>query len=513
MPSDIYTVGEPLTVELLEAVAHGLAKVAGPTAAALERTAAGRRVLLAHLDQAGVVYGVTTGFGDSCETPVRGALTLELPQNLVRFHGCGVGPLFDRVQARAIVTARLASLATGYSAVRPSLFAGLVALLERDVVPAIPALGSVGASGDLTPLSYVAAVLSGERQVLDGLGTAPSAPALERAGLAPLTLEPKESLSVMNGTSAMTGLAALALPRALRLARWTAALSAAASDVTRGQPGHFDARLFRAKPHPGQARVAAWMREDLEFERPRLAAGARLQDRYSIRCAPHVIGVLLDLFPALLSMVEIELNSASDNPLADGESGAILHGGHFYGGHVCAAMDTLKTQVAGLVDLIDRQLLLLCQPSESGGLPANLVGAKEAVRAAHHGFKAMQITTSALAAEAAKLTMPASVFSRSTESHNQDKVSMGTIAARDALAVLDLAETAAAIHTLAIAQAVDLREGACHLRATALHRSVRIVSPFVDGDRALDGDIEAVRQLWRAGQLDAGSVEIADFRS
>ena len=359
----------------------------------------------------------------------------------------------------------------------------------------------------------MAAVLSGERQVLreDG-GTMPAHLVLEEAGLVPLELEPKESLSVMNGTSAMTGLAALALPRALRLARWVAGLSAAASDVMRGQPGHFDARLFAAKPHPGQAEVARWMREDLEFGKDRQAPRGRLQDRYSIRCAPHIIGVLLDLFPTLLSMVEVELNSASDNPLADGESDVILHGGHFYGGHVCAAMDTLKTQLANLVDLMDRQLLLLCQPDENGGLPANLVGAKEPVRAAHHGFKAMQITTSALAAEAARLTMPASVFSRSTESHNQDKVSMGTIAARDALTVLDLAETTASILSLAVAQAVDLRGGEVGLRARTLRDGVRAVSAFVEADRALDTDIALVVERARAGDLDLGDVRVADFR-
>lgn len=511
--SPSYQVGEPLTVEQLERVAQGRLRVTGPSAAALERTAQGRALLERHLDRAGAVYGVTTGFGDSCETPVGGELTRQLPLNLVRFHGCGTGALFGRVEARAIITARLASLAAGYSAVRPTLFQSLISLLERDVVPAIPMLGSVGASGDLTPLSYVAAVLSGERRVLsEGGGTMPAKMVLEEAGLVPLELEPKESLSIMNGTSAMTGLAALALPRALRLSRWVTALSAAASDVMRGQPGHFDERLFAAKPHPGQAQVARWMREDLEFDQPRQAASARLQDRYSLRCAPHVIGVLLDFFPTLLALVEVELNSASDNPLADGAGGAILHGGHFYGGHVCAAMDTLKAQLANLIDLMDRQLLLLCQPDENGGLPANLVGAEGDVRAAHHGFKAMQITTSALAAEAARLTMPASVFSRSTESHNQDKVSMGTIAARDALTLLELAETTAAILSLAVAQAVDLRRGKCHLRARRLHDGVRVVSPFVDADRALDTDIAAVVEAWHGGQLDAGSVDVAAFR-
>lgn len=507
-----YEVGRPLTVEGLEAVATRQARVVGPTAEVLARTERGRALLLAELGARKNVYGVTTGFGDSVTTPVEGELTRELPLNLIRYHGAGVGRLFGRTETRAILASRLASLAAGYSAVRPSLFAGLIALLEKDVLPAIPELGSVGASGDLTPLSYVAAVLVGEREVLAAGDPEPARVALERAALEPLSLEPKESLSLMNGTSVMAGLAALALPRALRVARWSSALTAALSDVVRGQPGHFDERLFRAKPHPGQARVAAWIREDLEFEKVR-AGQARLQDRYSIRCAPHVIGVLLDLFPTLLSLVEVELNSATDNPLADGDSGVILHGGHFYGGHVCAAMDTLKVQLANLVDLMDRQLLLLCQPSESDGLPANLVGAPSEVRAAHHGFKAMQITTSALAAEAAKQSLPASILSRSTESHNQDKVSMGTIAARDALSVLDLAETTAAILTLALAQAVDLRQReGCHQRALRLHESVRRISPFVSADRALDKDIHAVLDVWRAGELDAGEVHVADFR-
>jgi histidine ammonia-lyase len=502
-----------LLIEELEAIVRGGLGISGILPEVLERNERGRTHLSRALEQGRVVYGVTTGFGDSCQTPVEGQLTAELPSNLYRFHGCGVGEPFSLEQTRAILLARLASLAGGFSAVRPVVLEGLVALVETGLTPIMPSLGSVGASGDLTPLSYLAAALSGEGRVwLDGQECS-AKEALERSGLSPLSLYPKESLALMNGTSAMTGVAALCVPRALRLARWCAGLTAAASDVLEGEPRHFDARIFAAKPHPGQALAARWIREDLEFSVPREKPPARVQDRYSIRCAPHVIGVLLDQLPQILSMVETELNGAGDNPLIDPDTGDVLHGGNFYGGHICAAMDTLKTQVANLVDLLDRQLALLCNPVTNQGLPANLVGAAAGESAAHHGFKAMQITTSALAAECGKLTMPASVFSRSTENHNQDKVSMGTIAARDCARILELAETTAAICTLAIAQAVDLRQGkGCFHRARALQAAIRQKFPPVLEDRALDVEIKWVTQAFSQGKLPLGACSLGDFR-
>jgi histidine ammonia-lyase len=481
---------------------------------AKQRTRAGRAALMSLLKESGVVYGVTTGFGDSCETAVEGNLVDQLPHNLVRFHGCGVGEDFGVPETRAILLARLSSLSRGYSGVRPEVLDTLAGLINADILPCIPTLGSVGASGDLTPLSYVAAALIGEREVWFEGQRQPARRALETAGIRALRLEPKESLALMNGTSAMTGVAALCIPRALRLARWSSALTAAASDVLQGQPRHFDARIFEAKAHPGQSACAQWIREDLDFDRARVEGPARVQDRYSLRCAPHVIGVLLDVLPSVIRMVEVELNGANDNPLIDPETGDLLHGGNFYGGHVCSAMDTLKTQVASIADLLDRQLALLCNSTTNHGLPINLVGAPEAIRSAHHGFKAMQITTSALAAEAAKLTMPASVFSRSTENHNQDKVSMGTIAARDCAKILDLAETVAAIATLACAQAVDLRERrGCHGRALDLHSAVRRHVPMVVEDREMRPDIDQILSEIRADQLPVGSYSLDTFRT
>jgi len=397
----------------------------------------------------------------------------------------------------------VAALARGWSGVRPVVLERLCELVTRRVLPAIPSEGSVGASGDLTPLSYVAALLIGERECWSEGQVVAAAPVLQAHGLAPLVLGPKESLALMNGTSVMVALGCLAFVRAQRLARWCAALTAMASEALTGNPGHFDDRIFLAKPHPGQRACARWIREDLrpaEGEEARPAV-PRIQDRYSVRCAPHVIGVLVDALPWIRQTLEIEVNGANDNPLLDPETGEVLHGGNFYGGHACFALDALKTAVANLADLVDRQMAQICNPDMSNGLPANLVGRTGSDSAAHHGFKAMQISTSALTAEALKLTMPASVFSRSTECHNQDKVSMGTIAARDCLRVLELTETTAAIATLALCQALDLRGGPRCVRSRAVHAAVRARVGRVDADRRQDGDISVVLELARAGEL------------
>lgn len=450
-----------------------------------------------------VVYGVNTGFGDSCETAVPYEHALAMPVNLMRFHGCGTGRILDEVEAGAVVAVRLAALARGWSGVRVEVLERLCQLLQRRVLPRIPAEGSVGASGDLTPLSYVVAALVGEREVWHRGQARPAAEALQAAGIEPLRLAPKESLALMNGTSVMVGLGCLAFARARRLARLCAALTAMGSDVLGGNPAHFDDRIFAAKPHPGQRACARWIRDDIEYPRP--AAPARIQDRYSIRCAPHVIGVLLDALPWIREWLQVEIAGANDNPLVDPETGEVLHGGNFYGGHACFALDALKTAVANLADLVDRQIALVCNPDTSAGLPANLCGRTGSDRAAHHGFKAMQISASALAAEALKLTMPASVFSRSTECHNQDKVSMGTIAARDCLRIVELTETVAVIGLLAMCQAVDLRGGHnVHRRARALHAAVRARVPMVDADRRQDLDIAEVLALHRSGALPAG---------
>ncbi len=493
---------QALTVEDLARLASGeLHAELDPGPAVRGRLEAGVRHLEALLAGGGELYGVTTGFGESCLNPVDREHALGLARNLVRFHGCGTGAPLTAEQSAAVVAARTASLVAGWSAIRPVVLERLCDLLNLRLLPVIPGEGSVGASGDLTPLSYVAAVVQGEREVWRDGKVVPAAEALAQHGLEPIALGPKESLALMNGTSVMAGIAALAFVRAERLARWATTLTAMASDVIGGNSSHFDDRIFAAKPHPGQRQAARLIREHLEPGGSR-RRGVRIQDRYSIRCAPHVIGVLLDALPWMRTWLETEINGANDNPLIDPDTGDTLHSGNFYGGHCCFVADGLKNAVANLADLLERQMILLLSPTTNNGLPENLVARAAGDRWAHHGFKAMEIAASALTAEALKATMPASVFSRSTEGHNQDKVSMGTIAARDAVRVVELVERVAAIATLALCQAVDLRgPRACRPRTLEMHRAVRQRVPTNDCDRRQDKDVEQVIAMLEAGLL------------
>ena len=408
------------------------------------------------LREDGEIYGVTTGYGDSCTVAVPPELVGELPHHLYTYHGCGLGEYLTPAQTRAVMATRLASLSKGFSGVSVELLEQIARLLDAGLLPLIPGEGSVGASGDLTPLSYLAAVLCGEREVWRDGVQMNAADALREAGITPLRLRPKEGLAIMNGTAVMTALACLAYERAEYLARLCTRITAMASFALDGNAHHFDETLFSVKPHAGMQGVAAWLRQDLHAgvaERN----GKRLQDRYSIRCAPHVIGVLSDALPFFRQSIENELNSANDNPIIDAEGERVLHGGHFYGGHIAFAMDGMKNTIANLADLMDRQMALLVDSRYNHGLPANLSGAQGPRAAINHGLKALQISSSAWTAEALKLTMPASVFSRSTECHNQDKVSMGTIAARDCLRVLELTEQVAAALLISVRQGVWLR--------------------------------------------------------
>ncbi len=495
-----------VSVDDVLAVARGHARLV-LDASGRERIARSHRVLEKVIANGGDVYGATTGVGASVTNAIPAALRDDLPHNLLRFHGCGTGRILDEEEAAAVLAVRVVSLAAGHSAVRPELVERLCEMANLRLLPRIPAEGSVGASGDLTPLSYVAAALIGEREVTLAGRVRSAADALAEVGLVPLSLGPRESLAIMNGTAVMTALGCIAWDRARRLARMATALTAAVSDVTHGNPEHFDARVFAWKPHPGSEQCAQWLREDLSLAAPGREV-ARLQDRYSLRCAPQVIGVLLDVLETTRATLEIELNGVDDNPLFDPDRGEVVHAGNFYGGHVAQAMDSLKACVASVCDLIDRQLVLLCDPATSAGLPENLVaieGDQPYAAHVHHGFKAMQITASALTAEAQKLTMPAAAFSRSTESHNQDKVSMGTIAARDCLRIVELCETVGAVLALAACQAVDLRGPArCCARSRQLHAEVRKHVPSLDADRRQDHDIDTVLGLLRAGTLPIG---------
>jgi histidine ammonia-lyase len=492
--------GQPLTIEDICQIAEQKALVELSTQSDfITRIDKGALFIDTLLKEQGFVYGVTTGYGDSCTVSVPLHLVDELSRNLYTFHGCGLGSHFDAQQTRAILAVRLTSLARGFSGVRYQLLQHISTLLSQDILPLIPEEGSVGASGDLTPLSYLAAVLAGEREVMYQGEKQATQTVFSKLNIQALTLKPKEGLAIMNGTAAMTGIACLAYQRAEYLSRLATRITSLVSIALKGNAYHFDEKLFSVKPHPGQNRVAERIRSDLQVTESAPRNDTRLQDRYSLRCAPHIIGVLEDSLPWLRQFIENELNSANDNPIIDAEDEHVLHGGHFYGGHIAFAMDSLKTAVANLADLMDRQMAQLMDPKFNHGLPANLSGATGEQAMINHGFKALQIAVSAWTAEALKLTMPASVFSRSTECHNQDKVSMGTIAARDCIRILELTEQVAAAVLFAAVQGVELR-GSLRALSPALQQSVsqiRQISPFLSADRALEQELRQCLALFR----------------
>jgi phenylalanine ammonia-lyase len=513
--------GRSLTIADAVHVARrgGRCALAPDAAKWVERTRALKHDLIAHEIP---IYGVTTGFGDSAHRQISAAKAARLQQNLLRVLGCGTGPIASPEVTRATMLLRANCLAKGNSGVRPELIERLLFFLNHDILPLIPERGSCGASGDLIPLSYVGSALAGETEVLHDGERKASRDVLRALDLEPIELEAKEGLALTNGTSFMSAFAVLAVWDAQALAFVADLCTAMASEALLGNRGHFNAFLFEAKPHPGQMESARIIRDLLVesrlcvdgeaiFARDGLEGrGFRqlerhVQDKYSIRCAPHVTGALRDTLEWVTRWVEIEINSSDDNPLFDPGGGRVHSGGNFYGSHITQAMDALKIALANVCDLMDRQLELVVDEKFNAGLTPNLIpffdehGPEAGL---HHGFKGMQLSCSAMTAEALKLSNPASIHSRSTEAHNQDKVSMGSIAARDARSIIDLAQNIAAIHLIAVCQALELR-GVQNASpgARAAHERVRARVPFLDGDRRMDADIAEIIELIRSGEL------------
>ncbi len=508
----ILTYKNQLSLEELFAYAHGTESVPELDDAPVfrEQIMANHHFLLEKVASAWPIYGTTTGFGASSASRMEAFEVPQLQKNLYRYHGCGVGPAFSPGEAAAILLVRLNCLTQGCSGVSFELLERLTFFLRQRILPVIPCRGSVGASGDLTPLSYIAAALAGEREVY-WRGQKRAADEVHRElQIEPYVFKAREALAIMNGTSVMSALAGLAWLRVQKLVSCIEVSTAMMVELWQGPASPFLPQLHAVKPHPGQQKVAAKIAA-LLYEAPQRllkrsssSMEGAVQDPYSIRCTPQLLGSLQDVLDMTRSWIEREINSVNDNPVFLHEEDQVLNGGHFFGGHIAAAADALKSATASAINLLDRQMALLME--SRGRLPENLVSQRLSNSAArlHHGFKAMQITMSAIAAEAAKSAMPMAVFSRPTEASNQDVVSMGTIAARDLLSISDMAMDAAAIQSLALRQSFYLleEEGRLPPLAPALAEilgSWTSIFPMQREDRALDTTISAMKTVLFGG--------------
>jgi histidine ammonia-lyase/phenylalanine ammonia-lyase len=515
--------GYTLTLDQISAVAFGAGDCKIDISdTALERMTSSVRLKDYLVAKGAPIYGVTTGFGDSADRHLGRHQTPQLQRNLLRFLGVGTGAAAPADVVRATMLIRANCAARGNSGIRAEPIRLILNMLREDILPVIPERGSVGASGDLAPLSYLASAVIGEATVRWSGRETDAIEALRKCGLEPVTLRPKEGLALVNGTSFMSAYLALAIAEANELA-WTAEVcTAIGTELRRGSRDQFAPFAHLHKPHRGQIRCATNIHNLLaesrlatldEVNRDRVAPhGAEtitleraVQDPYSIRCAPHVIGVLHDTLTWSSQWATTEVNSSNDNPLFDAHTATTYNSGNFYGGHVAQASHAVATAVAGVADLLDRQLALLVDKKFSLGLPANLTVPAPAdgpAADAQHGFKGAQIAASALTAEALHLTMPVSSFSRSTEAHNQDKVSMGTIAARHSRTVAWLASEVAAIYLLALCQAADLvGPDLLGAQTRRIYDHVRRRSPMVTEDRRLAADIVLLAEHVRDGSL------------
>jgi len=437
------------------------------------------------------VYGVNTGFGLLARTRIDDARLAELQRALVLSHSAGTGPLLDDAVVRLVIALKVASLARGHSGIRWSIIEALLAMANAGIVPCIPAQGSVGASGDLAPLAHLSAVLIGEGEAKVEGYTLPGRNALARAGLQPVALGPKEGLALLNGTQVSTALALAGLFAAERAIAAAFVAGALAVDACLGSDTPFDARIHAVRGHLGQAYAAAIYR--------RLLAGSgirashkdcpRVQDPYSLRCQPQVMGACLDQLRRAAEALLVEANAVSDNPLVFPDTGEILSGGNFHAEPVAFAADNLALAIAEVGALSERRTALLMDANLSG-LPPFLVENG----GVNSGFMIAQVTAAALASENKALAHPASVDSLPTSANQEDHVSMATYAARRLTPMAANTARIVAIELLAAAQGVELRRPlATSPKLADALALVRADVPFWDRDRAFAPDLEAIR--------------------
>ena len=491
--------GTNLSFELLYRIVFDGAKVE-LAAAARAQMLASRAVVERLIESGDAVYGVNTGFGKLASVRISREQIGELQVNLVRSHACGIGAPLGEQETRAMLALRANAIAKGFSGVRPVVAEALCAMLNAGVHPLIPSQGSVGASGDLAPLAHLAQVAIGEGEAIFRGRTTSGAEAMRAAGIAPLALEAKEGLALLNGTQGMLALLALAL-RDAEIAVDTADVAAALSlDALRGSPAAFDARIAEVRPYAGHATTARNLRRLNEGSTIRESHRSaekdkRVQDAYSLRCAPQVHGAVRDALAQVRAILSVELNSATDNPLVFADSGEVISGGNFHGQPLAMAADQLAVALATLAGISERRIEQMTNPQTSL-LPAFLI--REA--GLNSGFMILQVAAAALASEIKTQATPHSVDSIPTSANQEDYVSMGMGGARRIQPMLTNLRNVLAIELLSACQGLDLlaplRTGAQAQKAYAI---VRAESKMVDADRSLAPDIRAIERKIAAG--------------
>ncbi|HEY4122058.1 MAG TPA: histidine ammonia-lyase [Byssovorax sp.] len=498
-------VGRPLSLVALEDVARGKRPVAvdDETRARVVASREAIEAIARAGDAAPAVYGVNTGFGALSETRIAEGDVARLQKNLVRSHACGVGPDIGEAEVRAMMLLRAQVVALGYSGVRASVLDALVAMLNRNVTPRIPAQGSVGASGDLAPLAHLALALIGEGEASFEGRRMPAGEALARAGLAPVELAAKEGLALINGTQFMTALGALAMCDALRLATIADVAGATSLEALKGSKRPFDPRLMAVRPHPGAERCASNLRallEHSEIMESHQNCG-RVQDAYSLRCMPQVHGATRDSLEFASQVLAREVNSVTDNPTVfldeHGESD-LISGGNFHGQPVAIALDLAAIACAELANISERRVEQLVNPALSTGLTPFLAPNS----GLNSGFMIAQVASASLVSENKVLCHPASVDSIPSSAGREDHVSMGSISARKLAQIVENVRGSLAIEILTACAGLDQRRPLTPARGVAAaHAAVRGVIPELVDDRPLYVDIERVGGMIRSGDL------------
>lgn len=491
--------GDRLRLEDVELVAGEDAPAVRLAEEARPRVEAARAFVERVVAEGRVVYGITTGFGALSEVVIPPDRIRELQLNLIRSHAGGVGEPLSEAETRAIMLLRANVLALGHSGVRPVIIDTLAEMLNRRVHPIIPSRGSVGASGDLAPLSHLALVLIGEGEALLDGERLPGGEAMRRAGLEPVVLEAKEGLALNNGTQAHTGLGILALLAAERAIETAEVAGAMSLEGLRGTPDAFDEAIQRVRPHEGQRTSAARLRAllaDSEIRESHRYDDPRVQDAYSLRCMPQVHGAARQALGYIRSVLEVEANSATDNPLIFPDEERSLSGGNFHGQPIAQVLDLLAMVCADVASISERRIARLIDPALSSGLPAFLVRDV----GVNSGFMIAQIGAAALVSELKQKAHPSSVDSIPTDNNKEDHVSMGMGAALKARDAVRLLESVLAIELMVAAQALEfhkpLRPGRGVERAYEIVRSR--IAPL-KRDRELATDIAAAEALVRQG--------------